>query len=70
MKKFNLKKALQGDEVMTRGGFSVILTGSAIGKVYNLLGVVSTPCGFERQAWTVEGRFLFDRESDCDLVMV
>lgn len=70
MKKFNLKKALQGDEVMTRDGYSVILTGSAIGKVYNLLGVVSTTNGFERQAWTVEGRFLLDRECEYDLVMV
>lgn len=70
MKKFNLKKALQGDEVMTRDGYSVILTGSAIGKVYNLLGVVSTANGFERQAWTVEGRFLLDRECGYDLVMV
>lgn len=70
MKKFNLKKALSGEAVTTRGGFAVILTGAGIGGVYILCGVVSTPTGFDKASWTIGGRFLLDRESDLDLFML
>lgn len=70
MKKFNLKKALAGKSVTTRNGFAVILTGAVIGDVYNICGVVSTPVGFNRAAWTMEGRYLLDKESDLDLFML
>ena len=70
MKKFNLKKALAGEAVTTRGGFAVILTGAIIGGAYILCGVVSTPSGFVKASWTLEGRYLLDRESDLDLLML
>lgn len=70
MKKFNLKKALRGEAVTTRGGYAVILTGAEICSEYNLRGVVSSPTGFYRASWTLEGRFMVEKESNEDLFML
>lgn len=70
MKKFNLKKALAGEAVATRGGCAVILTGAGIGGAFILCGVVSTPAGFDKASWTIEGRYLLEGESALDLFML
>lgn len=73
MKKFNLKKALEGEKVTTRDGHSVILTGADIGATWNggfvLQGVVYTSEGLTRQTWTTEGRFQSVGSSMFDLFM-
>lgn len=70
MKKFNLKKALAGELVITRAGWAVVLTGVNVGSEYALLGAMSLPRGFERTTWTLEGKYMADGKSDFDLVMV
>ena len=70
MKKFNLKKALAGDEVITRAGWPVKLTGVNVGVEYVLNGVLSIPSGFLRVTWTLEGKYMSDEKSDFDLFML
>lgn len=70
MKKFNLKKALAGDEVTTRAGWAVKLTGVNVGKEYVLQGIMSTTQDFDRTTWTLEGRYMTGEESDYDLFML
>ena len=70
MKKFNLKKALDGEEVTTRAGYAVKLTGVNVGREYVLQGVLSIPSGFNRASWTLEGKYMAGERSDFDLYMV
>lgn len=69
MKKFNLKKALEGKAVTTRDGRPVALTGTYIGKRYVLRGVIGNPTSLDSESWTLDGRYMENENSDLDLFM-
>lgn len=74
MKKFNLKKALSGELVVTRDKRAVILTGADICSSWNggfvLQGIVYTLEGMKRHFWTIEGRWQSVGVHDLDLFML
>lgn len=70
MKKFNLKKALEGERVTTRDGHSVILTGADIGHAYVLQGVIDFDTNLDVASWSLNGRYRLGEECDLDLFML
>lgn len=67
MKKFNLKKAQRGDEVVTKSGKSArILLFDRTSRRFPLVVIIENKKVFY---YTNEGKFYLDKPSENDLVM-
>ena len=67
MAKFNLKKAKNGEEVVTKSGLPVrILLFDRDSKFFPLVAIINNK---KVACYTTNGKFYADKESDLDLVM-